>query len=150
MKKLQTKHFGEIEYDENLSICFDDGLPGFQDRHNFIVLLETPGDDTICWLQSVDDGDLAFAMINIYNIKPDYNPLVRPDEIESLGDLKGNNLLIYNILVIPNDVKHMRANLKAPIVINPVTRKGRQVLLNNDEYEVRYYVFDDLNKKANK
>jgi flagellar assembly factor FliW len=146
--KLKTKHFGEIEYDPNLSITFEDGLPGFQDQKKFIVLLENQREDTFCWLQSIEDGDLAFAMINIYNVLPEYNPLVKQEEVATLGDMSDNNLLVYNVVVIPDDIKQMRANLRAPIVINPTTKKGKQVILDNDEYDTQYRIFDHVESKG--
>lgn len=144
--KLRTKHFGEIDYDSQLVITFDEGLPGFPDNRKFIILLENAREDTFCWLQSVDDGQLAFALINIYQVKPDYNPLVSPEEIESLGSVEGNNLMIYNVVVIPDDIKQMRANLRAPIVINTTTKKGKQVVLDNEEYQLKYRIFDDVDR----
>jgi len=140
--KLTTKHFGEIDYDPSLAIDFPEGLPGFPNRKRFIVLVENDQDDTFCWLQSVDDGELALALINVYNVMPDYNPTVDMDEVSTLGDLEGSNLLIYNVVVIPDDIKRMRANLRAPIVINPVTRRGKQVILNNDDYDMRFRIFE--------
>jgi len=144
--KLRTKHFGEIDYDSQLVINFDEGLPGFPDHKKYVILLENAREDTFCWLQSVDDGQLAFALINIYNVKPDYNPLVTTEEVESLGSLGENNLLIYNVVVIPDDIKQMRANLRAPIVINPTTKKGKQVILDNEEYQLKYRIFDEVEK----
>jgi len=146
--KLTTKHFGEIDYDPTLAIDFPEGLPGFPDRKKFIVLVENEHDDTFCWLQSVDDGSLALALINIYNVMPDYDPLVETGEIDALGSLDGADLLIYNVVVIPDDIKRMRANLRAPIVINPVTRKGKQVVLKNDNYDMRFRIFEPLTGSA--
>jgi len=146
--KMQTKHFGEIKYDESLAIDFPECLPGFTDRRRYIILTENMEEDTFCWLQSIEDGDLAIALINIYNIKPDYNPLVSPEEVSILGDLGENNLLVYNILVIPEDIKDIRANLRAPIIINPTTRKGKQVILINEEYDLKYNIYNDLKGTA--
>ena len=143
--KMQTKHFGEIDYDASLAIDFPEGLPGFLEHRKFILLIENENDDTFCWLQSIENGDLAFALINIYNVLPDYNPLVSPEEVSVLGDLGGNNLMVYNVLVIPDDIKEMRANLRAPIIINPTTRKGKQVVLANESYDLKYKIFNEVN-----
>ena len=144
--KLNTKYFGEIDYDSGLVVNFDEGLPGFPDHKKYIILLENAKEDTFCWLQSIEDGQLAFALINIYNVKPDYNPLVNSEEVASLGNLGDNNLLIYNVVVIPDDIRQMRANLRAPIVINPTTRKGKQVILDNEDYQLKYKIFDEVEK----
>lgn len=146
MMKLITKNFGEIEYDENLVLDFDDGLPGFSSVKKFIVLTGSD-DDIFCWLQAVENGDVAFALMNVYPVLPDYNPLVDKDELGDLGDLTDANLLVYNIVVIPEDLTQMRVNLKAPVIINPASQKGRQVILDNDEYSVKHYIFDDLKAK---
>jgi flagellar assembly factor FliW len=144
--RLRTKHFGEIDYDSSLCINFDEGLPGFPQHHKFIILLENQREDTFCWLQSVEDGDLAFALINIYNVMPDYNPIVKSEEVASLGELDENNLLIYNVVVIPDDIRQMRANLRAPIVINPTTKKGKQVILDNETYEMKYHLYNHMQR----
>jgi len=60
-----------------------------------------------------------------------------------LGD---NNLLIYNVVVIPDDIRQMRANLRAPIVINPTTKKGKQVILDNEDYQLKYKIFDEVER----
>lgn len=46
------------------------------------------------------------------------------------------------VLTVPSDLTKMTANLKAPLVINTDTRKGCQIIVNNEEYQVRYNVYD--------
>jgi len=144
--KLNTKTFGEIEYDESMVLHFESGLPGFPDMHRYILLTDDDMNELFVWLQCVDDEDVAFALMDVYRVMPEYNPLVDSDAIESLGDLSDGQLEIYNIAVIPEELREIRVNLKAPIVINPVTRRGMQVVVNNDDYSIRHYIFDDLEK----
>jgi flagellar assembly factor FliW len=40
----------------------------------------------------------------------------------------------------------MRVNLMAPVVINMVSGIGKQVIANNDEYPVRYMIFEEMEK----
>lgn len=42
----------------------------------------------------------------------------------------------------------MTVNLKAPIVINTLTKKGMQVIAENEEYEIRHSVFKDLTEST--
>jgi len=135
-----TKHFGEVEYEAEAAIGFPEGLPGFAEEKEF-VLLNPDEDGQFVWLQSAANGDLAFALMNVYSILPDYNPLVDREQMESLGPVEGNVLEVYNVAVIPRNIREMRVNLRAPIVINRATHTGKQVILNNDEYSVRYMVF---------
>ena len=52
-------------------------------------------------------------------------------------------------MTVPEDVKQMSVNLKAPIIINADTRKGAQIICENDDYEVKYKVYDALARKVN-
>ncbi len=144
--KLNTKHFGEIEIDESKILTFEEGLPGFEDTKRFILLRDDKDtDELFYWIQSVDDEKLAFALIDMLKIMPDYDPMVPIEELSALGDFDSKDLVNYNILVIPDEVKEMTANLLAPIVINNATKKAKQIISTND-YDVKYKIFDMLKK----
>ncbi len=144
--KFNTKHFGEIDYDHTKVISFDESIPGFEGLHRFILFTNKEEDENnpFCWLQSIEDGDVVFALMNVYSIMPDYNPLVEDNEIESLGSFSAGDLEIYNIVVIPEDIKELRVNLKAPIVINLKNKRAKQVILTNEEYGIRFNIFKEL------
>ncbi|MCL2708063.1 MAG: flagellar assembly protein FliW [Defluviitaleaceae bacterium] len=144
--RLSTKHFGELDYEPDRIITFPQGLPGFPDTRKYLLLEGQAPGDLVYLLQCIDDGDVAFTLIDLYQVMPDYNPMVEPDEMIDLGEIKDTPLEIYNITVIPEEVRQMRVNLKAPIVINPVTMRGRQVIVSNDEYNIRHYIFEELEK----
>ncbi|MCT4613194.1 MAG: flagellar assembly protein FliW [Clostridia bacterium] len=146
---LNTRHFGEISIDVEKVVRFEEGLPGFEDKKDFI-LLSNEESNTFFWLQSVEDGEVAFALANPFIFYPEYSPEINDEYISELGELKEEDLNIYSVLVVPEDIKKMSANLKAPIVINNKTRKGKQVIVENKECEVRHFVYDDMEKvKAN-
>jgi flagellar assembly factor FliW len=139
---ISTKNFGDLEIDDEKILTFDEGLPGFRDDRRFAILNED-SEEPFCWLQSMDNGDVAFALLNTFKLLPAYNPLVDESELAALGDISDKDLLIYNIVVIPEDIKQMRVNLKAPVVINPATQKGRQVVAANEDYAIRHYIFEE-------
>ena len=141
--QLKTKHFGEVSYDDESVILFEEGLPGFGDAKNFILLADNP-DDLFHWLQSTEDEELAFVLMDVKQIKPDYNPRIPPETIESLED--GNPLYYYNIAVVPEDLQDMRVNLRAPIIINKNARRAKQVIASNEEYGLRHYIFEEINQ----
>jgi len=99
------------------------------------------------WLQSLDNGEVAFTLMDVYKVLPTYDPQIDDYESEELGTVEENSLEIYNIVVIPEDAKQMRVNLKAPIVINSATGIGRQVICVNEDYQIRYMIFEELEKK---
>ena len=61
-------------------------------------------------------------MIITFAILSDYNINIRENELEDLKVDSKNDLLILNVVVIPEDIKKMTVNLAAPIVIN--ARRG--------------------------
>jgi flagellar assembly factor FliW len=148
MQKFVTRHFGEIDYDPDKIITFPQGIPGFPNHNRFLLMSEDEEEDTFFWLQSIDDGEVAFTLMDVYKVLPDYDPKVDPEELKELGEV--NSLEIYNIVVIPEYVRQMRVNLKAPIVINTETGLGMQVICINDEYPIRFMIFEELERARNK
>jgi len=144
---LNTRHFGTIEVNEEDIIQFPEGIPGFEDTKEFVLLGDTQDEDSpFKWLQGIDNPQLAFVIIDPKAFKHDYNPELPPSEIEVLEIKDISKVLIYSIVVIPDDVSKMTANLKAPVVINAENNKGKQVLLNNPEYQVKHSILEELRK----
>ena len=149
--KLGTKHFGEIEIDENRLITFQEGLPGFAALRKFAIFHEAmpdengseSGEPVYTWLQSVENGDVAFLLLNTFSVMPNYDPKINSDSITSLGEFTVDELLIRNIAVVPENVQDMTVNLKAPIIINPRTMLGKQVVAINEDYKVKHYIMKE-------
>jgi flagellar assembly factor FliW len=143
--KLDTRHFGEIDISEEKVINFENGIPGFFDHTQFVFLTDSEADEDggpFTWMQSVSDKDICFVVIDAATVFPDYDPQVSEDEMEGLGDFAEQGLVIYNIAKIVDDIEQSTVNLKAPIVINRETKKGKQVICSNDEYEIRHKIFN--------
>lgn len=144
--KLKTKFFGEILIDKEKIIMFEDGIPGFENLKKFLFMTDSKENSPICWLQSIDEIDIVFTMVDFLSIVPEYKPIVEINQVESLGEFELDDLLIYNIMVIPEDIKKATVNLKAPIVINYKNKKGKQLILNNDEYEIKHFIYDKIKR----
>ena len=138
MLTLDTKDYGTIEYEESDLIHFTDGLFGFNDLKDFIPLvLDENEDNTILMLQSIENTDIAFVIINPFSLDPDYNPVLSPEELSYLGVKSEDDLSYYVICVLRSNHLENTVNMKAPVVINPDKRIGMQVILNQSEYEFR-------------
>ncbi len=149
---IDTKNFGKIEIDDNRIYTFECGIPGFFDLKKFAVITDEEEDgksSPFSWLQSIEDKDISFIIMDVFNILPDYNPLVADDELDDLGEITDDSLAIYNIVVIPSVVSKMTVNLKAPVVINLNTNKGKQIITKNDDYPIKYYFYEEMKKKIN-
>jgi len=144
--RLDTKHFGVIEIEEEGIIDFPEGLPGFEDVKKYILICKDEG-SPFKWLQSVDQPKLAFAVVDPFLIRKDYDIVLDNATLDSLEIENAEDVLVYSIVVVPEDVSKISMNLKAPIVINTKNRKGAQVILDTDEYGVRHYILEELRRQ---
>lgn len=76
--KAKTRMFGEIDIQEDKIITLESGMIGFPDMQKFTLIFdeEKGSKSHIMWLQSMDDPQTAFPVINPVTIKEDYNPSV--------------------------------------------------------------------------
>lgn len=146
---IQTKYFGEIDLTEEKIITLERGLFGFEEFKRYTILYdcEKEGGANISWFQSVDEPTLALPVINPLLVKEDYNPVVEDELLSGIGEISEENLVILLTMTVPADIKEMSVNLKAPIIINADTRKGAQLIVENQDYEVKYKIYDLLKEK---
>ena len=138
---LNTTRFGNIECDESSIITFTQPIIGFQEFRRFI-LLPGPKGDAITWLQSTDSGELAFLLVDPRRLLPEYEFTLTSTELSELAVDSEDELDVYTLLVIPNDRANIRTNLKAPILISPKHRLGKQTILEGTDYPVRFHLKD--------
>lgn len=146
---IQTKYFGDIEMGEEKIITFEQGLFGFEEYKRYTILydVEAGEEHTFSWLQSVECKELALPVVNPLTILDDYNPIINDELLGGIGDITDENLVVLLTMTVPQDLTKMTSNLKAPIIINADTRKGAQIVVENQDYEIRYNVYDAIQKK---
>lgn len=146
---VKTKFFGEVDLPEEKILTFDRGLIGLSDYKQYTILYDVEKEETnICWLQSVDEPTLALPIIKPLLVKEDYNPVVEDELLTHIGELTEENLVIFLTMTVPSDITQMSVNLKAPIIINADTRKAAQIMVENQDYEVKYKIYDLLKSKG--
>ncbi len=152
MLKLETRDYGTLEYEKEFLINFPDGLFGFQELHDYLPLcLNEEEDNTLLVLQSVEDANIGFVVINPFALDPDYAPALTPEELSYLEADSESKLTFYVICVLKNNYLDNTVNLKCPLVVNPDTRRGMQVILSDSKYDFRHQLssFAALNKEPN-
>lgn len=137
--KLNTTRFGEITIEEDKIIIFVKPILGFQDYKRFIIL-PAGSECPIYWLQSVDDGKLAFLMVDPFYILPSYKVTFNKEDLSDLEAENPEEIKIYTLLVIPQDPKQIRTNLRAPIVVNTKKNLAKQMILDKTEYPVQWFL----------
>lgn len=146
-QKVTTSRFGEIEIDQQDVIRFPEGVVGLPAMKEF-VLIQHKDNSPFRWMQSLDDGTLAFLVIDPQHYTS-YAPEMPSNAIVALDLTNETPILVYTICNIPKgDPQGMTLNLAGPIVINGMTRTARQVILEDDSYPVRYAVFAENKEQA--
>ncbi len=143
--KVNTSRFGVVEVADTDIVEFSEGLLGFEHLKRFCIV--DPADETlILWLQSADNAEVAFPILEPKLFKGDYKVRLSANELRTLriDSTNKKDTLVYCILTIPAEVSAMTANLKAPIVINSSSRQARQVVLQENEYSVKFAMYKEL------
>ena len=150
--KLTTRIFGEVEIDDSKIISFPNGIIGFPDLKKFILMYdEEKGTDTIKWLQSIDEPSFAMPVMDPLIVCPDYKPEVDRTTVDIIGELSNDDLLVLVTVTVPHDLKQMTVNLMGPFIINVKECKAVQTIVDNEEYPVKFPIYEILqkNKEAN-
>ena len=147
MGLIKTTRFGDLSVSPEDIIELPKGLIGFTDLKQF-VLLDHDKESPFKWLQSLDDGDIAFIIMNPLLIRRDYAVSVTEAEVSELSFEAEEDAVITVILTLPADAKQMTANFKAPLIFNLKNRKGKQVILENQEYGTRHNVVNEMSSLA--
>lgn len=141
MKKINTE-FGEIEVTQNDLIHFEQGLLGFDDVKEY-VLINHDEQGLIMTMQSAEGEIPQFVVIDPYAVYQQYNPIIGKNSLEMFETKQPNKLKYLVIAVVCENYLDTVVNLKSPIVIDPVTKKAAQIILENTDYPMRYKVFGD-------
>lgn len=136
--KLQTKYFGEIDYEAGDVITFPVGPFSFEAEHEFLLLPFEGGAGSLLCFQSIHTPGLAFVAMDPFSLLPGYNPVLQPQELKELGVADSQELGFYVLCVVKKPVSDSTVNLKCPVAIHPETRVARQVILETDAYEMRH------------
>ena len=109
---IETDRFGPFELKDSKIIDFPLGLPGFEDLTKFIIL-EIKETRPVYWLQSTENKYISLPIIIPFEIIEDYFIEIRETEMQELSVESKNDLLIMNVVVIPEDIRKMTVNLAA-------------------------------------
>lgn len=143
MRKVNTLRFGEVEVAEDKVVHFADGIPAFEDEHEFVIV---PYDDEspYVFLQSLTTPDLAFLMTVPFIFFPEYEFEIDDENQNKLELTKQEDMVVYTLLTINGGkVKDMTANLMAPVVVNTANMQARQIVLDRSSYTTKHRLFPE-------
>ena len=133
---ILTTRFGLIQACESDLITIPDGLLGFRAFTQYL-LLPDPVVAGLSWLQSVTAPELAFALVPPPLAVVDYRVEIRQGDRAAL-ELDDERLALIYVILNRGEGGGLTVNLQGPLVFNPVSRLGRQLVLTSSRYAVRY------------
>jgi len=146
--KIMTKRFGAIEIDESTIITFPNGILGFPKNKKY-SLLDTNANSPLKWLQSVETPELAFVVTDPLTFYPEYEIKARVSDLEDIELSDPTRSMQFVIVTVPRNPADMTANFKGPLVINTENFMGKQLVLEDSDYEIKRRLLPKRRQVAN-
>lgn len=146
MRKVHTVRFGEIEVDEEKIVHFKDGIPAFEEEHEFLII---PYDDEspYYFMQSLQTPELAFLITTPFIFFPEYVIEIDDETVKELNIKNQEDVMLYSLITIPNgSVRYMTANLLAPVVLNTDNMQAKQIVMEKTRYTTKHRLFPEPNR----
>lgn len=138
--KVTGTRFGTLDLHDELLWTFPSGILGFPDWTRY-VLLDHDTEAPVKWLQCVEEGSLAFVIMDPTLFKPDYWIEITEDAMAEIKAGGTGDLALMTILTIPSgEPTAITANLRGPLLLNWHTKLGKQLVLD-DTFPTRYPIF---------
>ncbi|PLX91422.1 MAG: flagellar assembly protein FliW [Desulfuromonas sp.] len=134
MKTIQSR-FGEIEYDPENVVTFPEGLIGFENLRDFIVM-PNKKEGLLFWIQSVEDPEVALVLTDPTNFFLTYKVVPEEGERAKL-DISEEDDSYSLVVVTVSPQQEVTFNLMAPILFAPKTNRAIQVILEKSGYSTR-------------
>ncbi len=129
-RTIKTMHFGEIEVSEQHIFNFKEGMLGFDNLHQYVLISE---ESTVPfkWLISMDEPTIGFPLLSPWYIDLFYEPGL---------DYDMNSQVIFVVITLEDENGQMSANMKAPVVFDVNKQTGEQIILPSDKYSTNYII----------
>jgi len=119
-----------------VKILFEQGIPGFEYLRYFLI--SKPFEEyPFYYLQSAEEENICFLTLNPFELTKSYEfDLPSPaQEMLEINDL--TDVLVFNIVNTRGDLNNATVNLQAPVIINIKKNIGMQVVLNDNQLNLR-------------
>ncbi|MCI8908365.1 MAG: flagellar assembly protein FliW [Angelakisella sp.] len=127
--KLFTRDLGEIEIDEKDIVTFTGPIFGFEKYRRFVFLYQEEIVENFIWLQSVEEPELCFILVQPDLITDHYQPQLPKEAKTLLGD---GDWMCWLIVSLREPFQDSTVNLRSPIVVNPELRQAAQFVLEGN------------------
>lgn len=136
----RTDHLPGVQHTdgEREIVVFPHGLPGFEECRSFVVFSADAA--PFQWLTSVEGPAASFLTVDPRIVLPTFRYSLGAADLSRLGATEATPLLWLAIVLVDADGT-VTANLRAPLVINPESMIGHQVMPHDCLYPLRHVIY---------
>ena len=146
--EVMTKAKGRIDIPEERMLTIPEGLFGFEQYTKFALC--DSDYEPFLWLQSLEDMNLAFLIVDPFLISSNYETDIDDESLSKIGIESPEDIIIMTIVTVPQDGSAITANFQGPLVINKKNRKCMQVILSDNRWTTKVNIIDALKAKGDK
>lgn len=131
---------------EDKILTIPEGLFGFEEFTKYKLV--NSDYEPFLWLQSTEDSNLSFLIIDPFLICNDYETEIDDETLAKIGVNKPEDIIIMTIVTVPKDGSSITANFQGPLVINKHNMQCIQVILNDNRWSTKYNIVEALKNKG--
>ncbi len=144
--EVLTREKGKVDVAAENLLTIPEGLFGFE-MYSKYALIDSEYMPFI-WLQSCEDSNLAFLIVDPFRICADYEADIDDETLSKIGIEKPEDIIIMAIVTVPSNGAPITANLQGPLVINKKNQKCMQVVLNDNRWSTKFDIMKALEQKG--
>ncbi|WP_419725131.1 flagellar assembly protein FliW [Terrisporobacter petrolearius] len=119
-----------------MQIFFEKGIPGLEKYREFEIN-QVGSNEKFKQIISIEDSNIGFIAISPFEIKKDYELNLSDDIIKELQIDSPKDVLVLSLITLGKTLEKSTVNLKAPVIINIKNNKGKQLILQDDKYNIK-------------
>lgn len=119
-----------------MNIKFRKSLLGFDELVEFEVA-NVEINPTFKEVNSKEDDSIGFLTVSPFDIDENYEIKLSDNDIEELEIESPEDVLLLNIITLGDSLLTSTVNMKAPIVINIKKNLASQIIIQNDDYNIK-------------
>jgi flagellar assembly factor FliW len=136
--RVDTTRFGVLEVSEEEVFTFPQGIPGFENSKEYILLPASEEEKSpFFFLQSVAEKELSLFLLDPFQMFGDYDVEIDNKVIEALHIKSENDVLLFTTVTVNSTLNDSTTNMKAPIVLNVKEKLGAQIILEKNDYIIK-------------
>lgn len=146
--EVKTKTLGTVDVEKDKIITFPNGILGFEEYHDYAIIEAEY--KPFFWMQSLDEQNLAFLIIDPFIIAENYQLDVDDKTLGEIDVESAADVIVFAIVTIPADGGPVTANLQGPVVINKKNNQAMQVILSDQRWTTKFNIVRALKAKGAK